>query len=186
MSFNIQEKKSVLGPVISVFVTLLVVAVMAGLTFIFIAGLKTTTLTASTTTPATIVNESGGFLNLSGYVVANAGQTGFSNFQVLLINNQSNQVTIGTGNYTVEANGRVRGTGLQFNWTNVNITYSFNFVDGSHDEAYGAINGTESAGAGVVSYLPLIFLALIFGVILTLVLRTILPFIDLGNKMGGF
>jgi len=37
----------------------------------------------------------------------------------------------------------------------------------------------------VVDYLPLIFLALIFGAILTLVLRIIIPYINLGQTMGS-
>jgi hypothetical protein len=50
--------------------------------------------------------------------------------------------------------------------------------------AYKAINTTEAAGATLVSYLPMVFLALIFGVILVVVLRVVLPYINIGG--GGF
>ncbi|HUS51414.1 MAG TPA: hypothetical protein VMZ91_14690 [Candidatus Paceibacterota bacterium] len=56
---------------------------------------------------------------------------------------------------------------------------------GTTGAAYQAVNDTENAGATVVDYLPLIFLALIFGVILTVVLRIILPYVNLGQQMGG-
>lgn len=58
---------------------------------------------------------------------------------------------------------------------------------GQNSTAYQAVNSTEAAGASVVAYLPLLFLALIFGVILAVTLRIILPYINLGNSVGtGF
>ena len=52
--------------------------------------------------------------------------------------------------------------------------------------AYAAVNSTEAAGATVIAYLPLLFLAIIFGAILAVVLKIILPYINLGNQVGGF
>jgi len=103
---NILQKKSVMGQIISVFVLVLVISILAGLTFLFVAQLKT----------------------------------------------QVNAATGGTNNGT----------------------------------AYNAVNATEAAGATVVGYLPLIFLAIIFGAILTLVLKIIIPYVNLGQQMGGF
>ena len=105
MKSVINSKKGIIGPVISVFVMVLIVSILASLTFLFVAQLK-----------AEVATTSG-----------------------------SQQTT-----------------------------------------AYQAVNDTEAAGATVVNYLSLIFLAVIFGAILTLVLRIILPYINLGNKMGGF
>jgi hypothetical protein len=56
---------------------------------------------------------------------------------------------------------------------------------GVNSTAYLAINGTEAAGATIVNFLPLLFLAIIFGAILVVVLKVILPYINLGNSMGG-
>ena len=102
----LKEKKGIMGPIISVFVLVLIVSILAGLTFLFVAQLKTQVQ------------------------------------QSVSSDNQSN--------------------------------------------AYQAVNKTEAAGASVVGYLPLIFLAVIFGAILTLVIRIILPYINLGQNMGGF
>jgi ABC-type multidrug transport system permease subunit len=52
--------------------------------------------------------------------------------------------------------------------------------------AYQAVNKTEAAGATIINYLPLLFLAIIFGAILSVVLKIILPYINLGNQVGGF
>ena len=100
-----QKKKAVMGQIISVFVLVLVISILAGLTFLFVSELK----------------------------------------------DQVKETATGGDNST----------------------------------AYKAVNDTEDAGATVVNYLPLIFLALIFGAILTLVLKIILPYINLGQQMGG-
>lgn len=102
---KIQAKKSVMGPVISVFVMVLIISILAGLTFLFVAQLKNNVETTSGGTTTT---------------------------------------------------------------------------------SYLAVNATEAAGYTVVSYLPLIFLAVIFGALLTLVLKIILPYINLGQSIGGF
>jgi len=102
----LKEKRGVMGPIISVFVMILIISILAGLTFLFSSELKT--------------------------------------------------------NVKNTAEGGVNST------------------------AYQAVNDTEAAGATVIDYLPLIFLAVIFGAILTLVLKIILPFINLGQQMGGF
>lgn len=56
----------------------------------------------------------------------------------------------------------------------------------TNSTAYRAVNATETAGASVTNYLPLLFLAIIFGAILSVVLKIILPYINLGNQVGGF
>lgn len=60
-------------------------------------------------------------------------------------------------------------------------------TEGTNSTAYQAVNDTETAGATIVDYLPLLFLAIIFGVILIVVLKVLLPYINLGNQMNmGF
>lgn len=103
---KMRAKSGVLGPVISVFVMVLIISILSGLTFLFVAQLKTE---VENTAP-----------------------------------------------------------------------------EGENSTAYDAVNKTEAAGATVVGYLSLIFLAVIFGAILTLVLKIILPYINLGQNMGGF
>jgi NADH:ubiquinone oxidoreductase subunit 3 (subunit A) len=104
MKMKIQLKKGVMSEIIGVFILILVISVLAGMTFLFTSALKT-------------------------------------------------QVT---------------------NTAGINST------------AYNAVNSTEAAGATVVNYLPLLFLAIIFGAILAVVLKIILPYINLGNSVQGF
>lgn len=178
----IQNKKGIMGEIISVFVLILVVAIMAGLSFLFIVNLKAQVV-QTTDQAAIAVNESG-WLNTTPYPVGARNLIGFNGFTVILINNQTGQVVINSANYTVGTN-TITGTG-QNNWTNTNITYSYNYIANDSVSSYNAVNGTETAGSSVIGYLPLIFLAVIFGALLTLVLRTILPYINLGRQAGGF
>ena len=59
-----------------------------------------------------------------------------------------------------------------------------NASGGTGTTAYLAVNATEAAGYTIVSYLPLLFLAIIFGAILLVVLKVILPYINLGSSMN--
>ena len=97
-------KKGVMGEIIGVFILVLVISILSGLTFLFVAQLKTQVYTTS-------------------------------------------------GSYT--------------------------------STAYQAVNTTEAAGYTVVTYLPLVFLALVFGAILMVVLKVIVPYINLGSSIGG-
>jgi hypothetical protein len=101
-----KQKKSVMSQVVSVFILMLVISILSGLSFLFVASLK-------------------------AQVAATA-----------------------TG--------------------------------GENSTAYKAVNTTENAGYQVTSYLGLIFLALIFGAVLTIVLKIILPYINLGRTMDTF
>jgi len=102
-------KKGVMSEIIGVFILVLVISVLAGMTFLFTASLKSQVLT-----------------------------------------------TVGA------ANG------------------------GANSTAYKAVNDTEASGATIINYLPLLFLAIIFGAILAVVLKIILPYINLGNQVSGF
>ena len=98
------QKKAVMGQIVSIFITILVVSVVAAMTFLFVGQLKT---------------------------------------------------EIGNS-------------------------------QGTSSNAWNATNATEAAGITVVGFLSILFLALIFSAILTVVMRFVLPFLNLGNQLGGF
>jgi hypothetical protein len=165
------------------------------LTFLFVAALKTQSVVTAEKTTVTVLNES---------VTFDAANT----LQTL---NASTKIGVECGALTYVANGTTLGNSvLVTNFTRsgctvINATALFPIGSATHwnasyiqlmsytytyvadnNTAYGAINGTEQAGYTLVGYLPLIFLAVIFGAILTLVLKIILPFINLGKQVGGF
>jgi hypothetical protein len=184
------SKKGVMGPVISVFVMVLVISILSGLTFLFVAALKTNVADTTATASATVTNESGAYVNTTGYSLANNNVLGFRSPTIIAVwANVTNGVPVLllTGNYTVSSTGVLTNVSIPINatqWNMANVSYSYKYI--SEQTAYKAVNDTEAAGAALVGYLPLIFLAIIFGAILTLVLRIILPYINLGQQMGGF
>jgi hypothetical protein len=184
----LKTKKSIVGPIISVFVLILVVSILAGLTFLFVASLKTQVIQATDTYLVTY-NESGAWANASGYPLAQRNLVGFSGPTLLYASKTSNLTVLYDGvnpsNVTIVGNYLFNSTAISFNG-GVNVTYGYVAIPASGMNAYNAVNGTENSGYTIVNYLPLIFLAVIFGALMTLVLKIILPYINLGQQTGGF
>lgn len=188
---SFRDKRGITGPVVSIFVVILVVSLLAGLTFLFVTTLKTNVVDTTKTT-STQYMEGGVWINASGYTIGVDGNTttgserGFEVVTVLAITNATGE-TITSSNYTV-SDGVLSNTTSStiVNTSNLDINYTYSSVAGSEAAAYDAVNDTEDAGTTIVDYLPLVFLSLIFGIILTLVLRIILPYINLGQRFEGF
>ena len=178
------KKKSMIGPIVSVFVLVLIIAILSGLTFLFVAQLKTNAMDTSTKATFTVVNESGA-INQTGYTLSRVNEPSFANPTAVLIINASDNKSIASGNYTLSSLGVLTNASAVI-WSTVKITYTYSAIASDSRNAYESINDTEAAGFTVVSYLSLIFLAVIFGAILTLVLKIILPYINLGQNIGGF
>lgn len=193
------QKKSVMGEIISVFVMVLVVSILAGLSFLFVSALKTQAIVTADKTTVTVLNESVTFdaLNTPKLLSASTKVGVYCNPLTLNVTNATNVgVPILVGNYTQNSAtncqllNATKILGFQgsnvWNASNTQfVSYTYTYV-ADNNTGYGAINATESAGYTVVGYLPLIFLAVIFGAILVLVLKIILPFINLGKQVGGF
>lgn len=110
---KVSQKKGITAQIVNVFILVLIISVLSGMTFLFTAQMKTQVLAQASAGSAT---------NLAG---------------------------------------------------------------GINSTAYQAVNSTEAAGANVITYLGLVFLALIFGAILLLVLKIMVPYINLGQQMGS-
>jgi hypothetical protein len=180
-----------MGEIISVFVMILVVAILAGLTFLFVAQLKAQSVEVSLNGNTSVTNESVTFS------VTNVAQTLSStrtnancNAITYIANGTTTGASLALGNVTQTNCNVINTTGMGLAGTGNNrtvyVSYIVQYTDPALPSAYGASNATEAAGYTIVGYLPLIFLALIFGAILTLVLKIILPFINLGQQVGGF
>lgn len=186
MSYKQINKKGIVGPVISVFVMVLIVSILAGLTFLFITGLKNNVTASSAYTGVTVANETGS-LSATPYSLSGSSALGGRSFVISVATNATSGAIIPASNYTVSSTGVVTETAASVvDYATANYSYTYSYINAENDGAYLAVNGTEAAGSTVVNYLALIFLAIIFGAILTLVLRVILPYINLGQQAGGF
>ena len=180
-------KKGVMSEVIGVFVLVLVIAILAGITFMFVGSLKTQTIVKHTSGAQT-VNLEAGWVNTTGYAL----NTTYSSLEgytptIVAIVNATDQTLITAANYTLTGSTLYNSTTVDAisRYHDVLINYTYTYID-SYGSAYDAVNSTEAAGATTTNYLPLLFLAIIFGAILAVVLKIILPYINLGNQVGGF
>lgn len=189
----LEKKKGIMGEIISVFVMVLVISILAGLTFLFVAQLKAQSVGVSLNGNTSVTNESITF-SVTNTVQTLASYTTRTNANCNAITYIANGTTTGAslalGNITQTGCNLINTTGMGLAGTGNNrtiyVSYLVQYTDPNLPSAYSATNGTEAAGYTIVGYLPLIFLAIIFGAILTLVLKIILPFINLGQQVGGF
>jgi hypothetical protein len=182
------QKKSVMGEIVSVFVLVLVIAILAGLTFLFVSNLKTQAVDSAPKTSVSVTLEEISAENLAtGVSVDGTSALGAGAFTLTGLLNATSDEDVITGNATLTSLGVItNNTDMAAYVDGFKVNYTYTYIAADDANAYTAINSTESSGAGIVTYLPLIFIALIFGAILTLVLKIILPYINLGKDMGGF
>ena len=177
-----KNKKAVMGKVISVFILILVVSILAGLTFLFVSQLKEN-VRDTAEIQVTVTNEIDAWLNRTGYTVDVVSTDATArNFDLTGIWNATDNTAIVAANYTFSSAGVLLNA--TFDYETSNVTLNYTYYSANTEPSYISVNSTESAGATIVNYLPLIFLALIFGAILTLVLKIILPYINLGRQFG--
>lgn len=196
MSNNKRSKKGVMNQVIGVFILILVISVLAGMTFLFVSSLKGTTQTLTTQT-FTITGEYPAWANLSGYSVLQTANTSIilkGSYALTSVYASKNDTKggylfpMGLANYSLDHTSGLLTNLSNFNATlndNLSISYTFTGIGSDNQQAYLGINTTENAGFSVTSYLSLLFLALIFGAVLIVVLRVILPYINLGNNVNA-
>ena len=176
-----------MNEILGAFILLLVVSIIAGMTFIFTSTLKDQTIEQGLNS-FTILNETitRGVGNQAVFV-SGATDPGFRSFAIIEIANSTTVEIIGATNYTTRSDGllniSVAGSLGAYNVSDWNVSYTYTSANGS--VAFRSVNDTEKAGIVMVDFLPILFLAIIFGVILVVVLKVILPFINLGQQ-GGF
>ena len=185
----LKTKKGVMSEVVGVFILVLIVSVIAGMTFLFTSQLKDQVEATAPLDSVAVTSESMTFINatLGGNTTASATQRDCVITSATIINATS-FLTITSGNYTLNSPSNCYITaidvGNEFEDSEVTVNYTYSYKPIATSER--AVNDTEAAGADIVDYLPLLFLAIIFGVILAVVLKIILPYINLGQQVQGF
>jgi len=173
-----------MSEVIGVFVLVLVISILAGMTFLFTSSLKTQAYSSGKILQSAIGNES---LTAVDEIGDDFSVSWRSEVACTLLNvtNATSALQVPSTNYTqTNCNLKSKGADSGFNNTNWRIYYTYTYYD--YGNAYDSVNKTEESGATIINYLPLLFLAIIFGAILAVVLKIILPYINLGNQVSGF
>lgn len=121
----------------------------------------------------------------------NQNDSSYTNMPFYINDGVTNTLTSPTMYLFNTTSNQIQLRNIRYEWSPLTVSSTINSSGGGggafqSQTAYNAINDTEAAGATVVDYLALIFLAIIFGAVLTLVLKIILPYINLGKSVNGF
>lgn len=143
----------------------------------------------------TVVNETGGFVNETGYTLAQFTTSNWTNFQVLAVYNvtQDNDELINAANYTfTSATGIIVNATDDdpfFNWANVNITYTYDYTaytgeDQSAVDLGGNLSeGIHNVSAKIPTILLLAAVLLLFGVLAFLIAKS--NMLGIGGSQGS-
>jgi len=113
---------------------------------------------------ATVTNESGAYINSTGYTLANAGAYSFANPVIVSAYNNTDNIIILSGNYSISSTG-VLTNATTTTWADVNVTYTYNWYDRS--SAFNATIGLQTEISDNVS---------IAGIVLTISLVVFVGF----------
>lgn len=148
-----------IGNLQPIIITLIIVGVLIGAGF-FIFG---EFLTELDNEPFTRTNETGAFINQSGYTLLGTATPGSSGFSISQIRNDTGTV-IAVGNYTLSDAGVLTNATATV-WVDVQVDYDYT----GGEDAYEQLNATIDAVQTVPDLLPLIVLIAMVVVILGLV-----------------
>ena len=153
-----------------IILTLIIVGLLIGLAFLVLNSLRTNL----TTTTNTVVNESVVPTDTGVYLAYNsttAGVNCYNTVAILAVVNQSGSVPLAAGNYTVNT-----FTGLFRNVSGIddynrawNVTYTYK----SGDESCEGVAQTIIATKTIPSFLPIIVLIMVVGILLAIVFRVL-------------
>ncbi len=113
----------------------------------------------------TVTNESGAYINSTGYTLDNAGACNFNTPVITVVNNATTGTVIPAANYTISSIGVLtNATAVELD-SDVNVSYTYNW-GGEACEATEALSvqfGTYPALIGLVG--TIVFLGLVIGVL---------------------
>ena len=163
----------------------LIIAVI--IAFVIVSTLTGADLLTSSRTTNSAVNESGGYINATGYTLAGSTGTVYvpGSFSITVATNTTEGVgtVIGSGNYTVSSTGVVTNASTT-TWSSVNFTYT-NTIQSVEEQSSDKLSGNFSSGVDNVSeQVPTILL--IAAIVLILAVLAILVGVWQRMRMGGF
>ena len=158
--FKKQKKGIQLNQAFGAVLTLVLVAILVIVAIYMVSSLQTSfPLTSLTTT-----NETGAYINSTGYQLKNMTLCRASSPAITQILNTTSATVITSGNYTLSATGLVTNA-TAATYTNVKISYTNQWGDSVCDASASIITqfATYPALVGLVG--TIIFLALVIGVL---------------------
>ena len=154
--------------------------------FVIVSTLTDANLLTSTRTTNSVVNESGGYINETGYTLPSVSSTDYvpGSFAISVAHNVSEDVgtVILAGNFTVSDDGVVTNASETV-WTDVNFTYT-NTIYSAEELSTERLSGNFTAGVDNVSgKIPTVLL--VAAIVLILGVLAILVGVWQRMRMGG-
>ena len=171
------NKKGELRQIQPVILSLVIVGIILGIGLLVLSEFQSGLSTAS----ATVNNETLTTVTEAGETVTTAGTCGFNSFAVTTATNATGGEIIASGNYTIDSDkGIVYSTGGTYNNSDWNVTYNYNYGQ----EGCEGVNATINAINKIPTWLPIIVILAIVGIILAIVF-SVLPKAGGGISFGG-
>lgn len=163
-----KNTKGQLGNLQGVILAVIVIGILLGAAFLILDEFQDETDNVANS----IINETDGFINSSGYTVLRSTDTGFNSLSVteaLEINSTDGAVlsVISANNFTVSGALITNSTVDTF----VNVTFSYTYLSGGN--SFIGVNQTVTALLTVPNLLGLIILIALVGIILQIVFNVI-------------
>ncbi len=115
-------------------------------------------------TAVTVTNESGAYINATGYTLDNAAVCNFNTPVITTIYNASDGVVITSGNYTVSSVG-VLSNITATNWADVNASYIYNWGGEACEASDNMITQFANYPALIGLVGTIVFLGLVIGIL---------------------
>jgi len=174
------NEKGQIGTIQTIVITLVVIGIILGIGFMVLEEFQSN-LSENT---ATVNNETVSSVNSVGkYVSKNyttAGIDCYNDFSVVIVTNATGGEIIPSGNYSYDSNGKIWAVTPEYNNTDWNVTYTYQYGE----EACAGLESTITATRKIPSWLPLVVILLIVGIVMWLVFR-VMPSGSFGSIRFG-
>ena len=139
-------------------VTAMMVVILVVISALIIATITSNSIFNDLTTSGTINNETGGFINSSGYTLAQATASGFTSPSITSVINATSGTIVAAGNYTISGVGVLTNASSEL-WTDVNVSYTYTYSTDTNLAGVNVTSISESFGDFVTNLIA--FLAVI-------------------------
>lgn len=155
------SKRGQIGNIQAIIITLVIAGVLLGAGFLIFGEF----LGELNQEPFTVLNETTGFINVTGYALAGTATPGSSGFVISEARNGTDAAVITAANYTLSASGTLTNA-TSVAWPTVQLDYSY--IGG--EDAYRQLNNTTNAVQIVPNLLGLAVLIALVVIIISMVL----------------
>jgi hypothetical protein len=181
----LKDKKGVFGltSVQQFFAIILGIALLAYVIIVIMGTLSISTILPVSSISKAVANESGGYLNLSGYTLAHNPTTdkGFSTPVITAVINASDGTLVPSTNYTVTAEGVIKAT--DWLWNTVNISYTYKINSATTNDANIILTQTGSGVSGFFGNISPVYA--ILAILVVILVLIVLVRVVTGGNAGG-